>query len=175
MTPDSITAEIGAALDRVNDPSVGPSGLNIVLASNRDAAMRAADDVASRLAEDAALPLAGMPIVLKDNIATLDTPTTCGSRILRGYVSPYEATAVTRLRAKGAVMVAKANMDEFAMGSSNENSAFGPVANPWDRARVPGGSSGGSAASVAADTLPRAETTGPGMDKSSLKARGQSR
>ncbi|MGN6393601.1 MAG: Asp-tRNA(Asn)/Glu-tRNA(Gln) amidotransferase subunit GatA [Gemmatimonadales bacterium] len=100
--------------------------------------------------------LRGMPIALKDNIVTTDAPTTCASRILAGYVSPYEATVVTRLRAAGAMMAAKANMDEFAMGSSTEHSAFGRVKHPLDPDRVPGGSSGGSAALVAAGVVPAA-------------------
>ncbi|MGB7212068.1 MAG: Asp-tRNA(Asn)/Glu-tRNA(Gln) amidotransferase subunit GatA [Gemmatimonadales bacterium] len=98
--------------------------------------------------------LAGVPIAVKDNIATLDLPTTCASRILDGYVSPFEATVIRRLREAGAFVACKANLDEFAMGSSTEWSAFGRVKHPLDPARVPGGSSGGSAALVAAGVTP---------------------
>ena len=101
-------------------------------------------------------PLHGMPIALKDNIVTVEQPTTCGSRILEGYVSPYNATVVKRLRAAGAMVACKANLDEFAMGSSTEHSAYGRVRHPLDPERVPGGSSGGSAALVAAGAVPAA-------------------
>jgi aspartyl-tRNA(Asn)/glutamyl-tRNA(Gln) amidotransferase subunit A len=101
-------------------------------------------------------PLHAMPVALKDNIVTVEQPTTCASRILEGYTSPFNATVVNRLRAAGAIIAAKANMDEFAMGSSTEHSAFGRVKHPIDHERVPGGSSGGSAALVAAGVVPAA-------------------
>jgi len=107
-------------------------------------------------------PLAGMPLAIKDLFCVEGVPSAAGSRILEGYRPPYTATAVERLQAAGARMLGKTNMDEFAMGSSNENSGFGPVRNPWDATRVPGGSSGGSAAAVAAGLAPWAIGTDTG-------------
>ena len=128
-------------------------GLNAVLSWSP----AALDAEAARIdAMPAPGPLAGMPLAIKDNIVTLDHPTTCGSRILDGYRSPFEATATRRLRDAGAMIACKSNMDEFAMGSSTEHSAYGRVLHPLDASRVPGGSSGGSAALVAAGVVPAA-------------------
>ena len=126
-------------------------GLNATLDWSADLLDREAARVD---AMPAPTPLHAMPIALKDNIVTIEQPSTCASKILEGYVSPFNATAVERLRAAGAMMACKANMDEFAMGSSTENSAYGRVKNPIDHSRVPGGSSGGSAALVAAGVVP---------------------
>jgi len=120
-----------------------------------DGAVRAARAVDERRAAGEPLSaLAGVPLALKDVFTTVDMPTTCGSRILEHWRPPYDATITRRLREAGVVIIGKANMDEFAMGSSTENSAFGPSRNPWDLGRVPGGSSGGSAAAVTAYEAP---------------------
>src|SRR5689334_4828922 len=115
-----------------------------------------------RAAVSAGGPLAGVGLAVKDLFCTRGVPSQSGSRILEGYEPPYTATAVERLAEAGAPLLAKTNQDEFAMGSSNENSAYGPVRNPWDTGRVPGGSSGGSAAAVASGAAPWAIGTDTG-------------
>ncbi|MCL6481752.1 MAG: Asp-tRNA(Asn)/Glu-tRNA(Gln) amidotransferase subunit GatA [Firmicutes bacterium] len=125
--------------------------LNAYLALSPERAYAQADRIDRQIARGAPLPLlAGVPVAIKDVISTAGIVTTCGSRILQNYLPPYDATAVTRLEQAGAILLGKTNCDEFAMGSSNENSAYGPVRNPVAPDRVPGGSSGGSAAAVAA-------------------------
>src|SRR6202040_2900124 len=125
--------------------------LNAFLALSIERAYAQADRIDTIIAKgDALPPLAGVPVAVKDVISTRGIPTTCGSKILESYNPPYDATAIERLERAGAVVLGKTNCDEFAMGSSNENSAYGPVRNPVALDRVPGGSSGGSAAAVAA-------------------------
>jgi aspartyl-tRNA(Asn)/glutamyl-tRNA(Gln) amidotransferase subunit A len=142
---DAHLARIGEVDDRV-------SAFLHVAADGARRAARAVDE--RRAAGEALGPLAGVPLALKDLFTTTDMPTTCGSAILNGWRPPYDATITQRLRQAGVVILGKTNMDEFAMGSSTENSAFRPSHNPWDLARVPGGSSGGSSAAVAAFEAP---------------------
>ncbi len=132
------------------------------VAQNRALAAAARVDAAVAAGEDLPSPLAGVPVALKDVFTTTDMPTTCGSKILEGWTPPYDATVTMRLRAAGLPILGKTNMDEFAMGSSTENSAYGPTRNPWDVERVPGGSGGGSAAALAAFQAPLAIGTDTG-------------
>ena len=129
---------------------------------NEDVTLAQAQAADAAIAAGNAGKLAGVPIAHKDLFVTKDFPTTAGSKMLAGYQSPFDATMVTKLAAAGAVTLGKLNMDEFAMGSANENSALGKVSNPWDKTRVPGGSSGGSAAAVAARLTPAATGTDTG-------------
>jgi len=167
LTPRTVTELAAALRDGSTTPRALLDGalahvdrtekdLNAYLAVTRELAESQADAAARTLEEhpDTASPLCGIPMALKDVLCVDGIETTAGSKILRGFKPPYTGTAVQRLFDAGAVCVGKTNCDEFAMGSSTENSAYGPVGNPWDVERVPGGSSGGSAATVAAGSVP---------------------
>jgi len=136
--------------------------LGAYLALNEEVSLAQAEAADARLAAGEQSPLLGIPLAHKDIFATRDFPTTAGSKMLQGYRSPFDATVVARLAAAGAVTLGKLNCDEFAMGSGNDQSAYGPAHNPWDTARVPGGSSGGSAVAVAARLTPAATGTDTG-------------
>src|SRR5215213_8239575 len=146
-TARDVSARSLDAAERLNET------LNAFLQIDREGALRRAKELDAEATGGA---LRGVPVAVKDNICVRGMQATCGSRILAGYHPPYDATVTERLNAAGAVIVGKTNCDEFAMGSSNENSAYGPVRNPWDVGRVPGASSGGSAAAVAARIVPAA-------------------
>ncbi|KXB51195.1 Asp-tRNA(Asn)/Glu-tRNA(Gln) amidotransferase subunit GatA [Corynebacterium sp. MC-04] len=150
-----------AHLDRISQID---GDIHAFLHVSADEALAAAKKVDDRIArgEKPSSPLAGVPLALKDVFTTTDAPTTCASKILEGYMSPYDATVTKRLREAGLPIVGKTNMDEFAMGSSTENSAYGPTHNPWDLARTPGGSGGGSAAALASGMAPLAIGTDTG-------------
>lgn len=149
-----------AHLDRISEVD---GEINAFLHVGADEALAAARAVDTRLAAGEQLgPLAGVPIALKDVFTTTDAPTTCASKMLEGYMSPYDATVTTKLREAGIPILGKTNLDEFAMGSSTENSAYGPTRNPWDHTRTPGGSGGGSAAALASNQAPIAVGTDTG-------------
>ena len=145
-------AVVDAHLDEIARRDGEINAFNLVLADDARATADRIDAAVARGENPG--PLAGVPVALKDNLCTRGIETTCSSKMLEGWKPPYDATVVERLRAAGAVFVGKTNLDEFAMGSSTENSAFGPTRNPVDTSRVPGGSSGGSAAAVAAGFAP---------------------
>ncbi|WP_326534637.1 Asp-tRNA(Asn)/Glu-tRNA(Gln) amidotransferase subunit GatA [Pseudorhodoferax sp.] len=151
--------ELATALGRRIDAH---AGLGAFLARDEALTLAQARAADARLAAGDAAPLLGVPVAHKDIFVTRGWPTTAGSKMLAGYASPFDATVVERLTAAGVVTLGKLNCDEFAMGSANENSAFGAVKNPWDAGRVPGGSSGGTAAAVAARLLPAATGTDTG-------------
>ena len=138
------------------------SDYNCYITVDTTGALAAADQADQAIAAGSSAPLLGVPIAHKDIFCTEGLATTCGSKMLANFLSPYDATVVSKMKAAGAVMLGKTNMDEFAMGSSNETSFFGPVKNPWDVETVPGGSSGGSAAAVAAHLAPAATGTDTG-------------
>ena len=142
--------------------SQAAADLGAYLALDEQATLAQARAADAQLAAGNAPALAGVPIAHKDIFVTRDFPSTAGSKMLDGYRSPFDATVVRKLAEAGMVTLGKLNCDEFAMGSANENSAYGPVKNPWDTARVPGGSSGGSAAAVAARLAPAATGTDTG-------------
>ncbi len=148
---------VQAALDRISklDPS-----LHAFLHLDAESALKQADEADQRRQPDK--PLSGIPIAIKDVLMVEGLPCTCGSKILENFIAPYTASSVKHLKEAGAIILGKTNMDEFAMGSSTEHSAYGVTRNPWDATRVPGGSSGGSAAAVAARYVPAALGTDTG-------------
>jgi len=146
ITAYEVMQDIFNQIDRVDNL------IRAFLVLNKEEALKQAKEVDIKAKNGEKLPpLAGIAVAIKDIIATQGTETTCGSKILKGFVPPYNATVINKLKEAGAIIIGKTNMDEFAMGSSTENSAFFPTHNPWDLKRVPGGSSGGSTAAVAAD------------------------
>ncbi|WP_374481527.1 Asp-tRNA(Asn)/Glu-tRNA(Gln) amidotransferase subunit GatA [Zoogloea sp.] len=159
---DKKVSAVELATESFSRIEAGNARINAFVTVDRDGALAAAKAADERLATGTAGPLTGIPLAHKDVFCTEGVLTTCGSKMLSNFVSPYDAHVVSLLKEAGAVMVGKTNMDEFAMGSSNENSHFGPTRNPWNTDKVPGGSSGGSAAAVAARMVPIATGTDTG-------------
>ncbi|WP_417329159.1 Asp-tRNA(Asn)/Glu-tRNA(Gln) amidotransferase subunit GatA [Halomonas cupida] len=151
-----LTQDLLGRIDRMDGQ------LNSFITVTAEQALSAADHADQQRANGQAGPLTGVPLAIKDIFCTQGVKTSCGSKMLDNFIAPYDATVVSKLRAAGTVSLGKTNMDEFAMGSSNENSFYGPVKNPWDLTAVPGGSSGGSAAAVAAGLVPAALGTDTG-------------
>jgi aspartyl-tRNA(Asn)/glutamyl-tRNA(Gln) amidotransferase subunit A len=148
----SVAEAVGAYIELIEK---NDKRYNAFLAVSKENALRRAKEVQSRITQGEAIsPLAGVPIAIKDNISTMGIATTCASKTLGGYMPVFNATVIDRLESAGMIVIGKANMDEFAMGGSSETGAFGPVRNPWDTERVPGGSSGGSTAALAAGETP---------------------
>ncbi|MFO7649014.1 Asp-tRNA(Asn)/Glu-tRNA(Gln) amidotransferase subunit GatA [Halomonas sp. 3H] len=156
FTSRELTEHLLARIERLD------GDLNSLITVTTEQALAAADAADACRARGEGGPLTGLPLAIKDLLCTDGVRTTAGSRMLANFVAPYDATVVEKLKAAGTVSLGKTNLDEFAMGSSNENSAFGAVKNPWDAAAVPGGSSGGSAAAVAAGLVPAAMGTDTG-------------
>ena len=157
ITSEKLTQEHFDRIDAVD------AEVHAFLYLDREGAIAQARSVdASRTKGEKLGPLAGVPLALKDVMVQKGVPTTCGSKILEGWRPPYDATVVSKLKEAGVVILGKTNMDEFAMGSSTENSAYGPTHNPWDLSRIPGGSGGGSSASLAAFEAPLAIGTDTG-------------
>jgi len=155
----SVTELTKSLLGRI---AAAQPALNAFITVTAESAMTQAKAADGLFASGSAGPLTGLPLAHKDIFCTQGVKTSCGSKMLDNFVSPYDATVVEKLAAAGMVMLGKTNMDEFAMGSSNETSYYGPVRNPWDSSLVPGGSSGGSAAAVAARIAPIATATDTG-------------
>ncbi len=145
IRPQEIVEDVFKRIEAVEDK------VKAYLSLTKELALKQAEEAEKKILKGETSPLTGIPLAIKDNICTEGIKTTCASKMLENFVPPYDATVIKALKAEGAVMVGKTNMDEFAMGSSTENSAFQITHNPWDLDRVPGGSSGGSAAAVAAD------------------------
>jgi aspartyl-tRNA(Asn)/glutamyl-tRNA(Gln) amidotransferase subunit A len=148
----NVPAAVSAYIDSIEK---NDKRYNAFLSVSKDGALKRAKEIQSRITQGEAIsPLAGVPIAIKDNISTRGIATTCASKTLDGYMPVFNAAVIDKLEEAGMIVIGKLNMDEFAMGGSSETGSFGPVRNPWDTERVPGGSSGGSTAALAAGETP---------------------